>query len=57
MWNVANFYERWLSITRFEVGSVPGKSVALVASKKVLKSVISKAINKALIVTNSPIYK
>ena len=29
--------ERWLFIGRFKVGSVPGKSVALVASKKGLK--------------------
>ena len=27
--------ERWLFIGRFKVGSVPGKSVALVTSKKV----------------------
>ena len=33
--------ERWLFIGRFKVGSVPGKSVALVASKKVSKSTIS----------------
>ena len=26
--------ERWLFIGRFKVGSVPGKSVAFVASKK-----------------------
>ena len=33
--------ERWLFIGRFKVGSVPGKSVALVASKKVSKSIKS----------------
>ena len=33
--------ERWLFIGRFKVGSVPGKSVALVASKKVSKSITS----------------
>ena len=33
--------ERYLFIGRFKVGSVPGKSVALVASKKVSKSIIS----------------
>ena len=33
--------ERWLFIGRFKVGSVPGKSVALVASKKVSKSIMS----------------
>ena len=33
--------ERWLFIGRFKVGSVPGKSVALAASKKVSKSIIS----------------
>ena len=33
--------ERWLFISRFKVGSVPGKSVALVASKKVSKSIMS----------------
>ena len=32
--------ERWLFIGRFKVGSVPGKSVALVASKKVSKSIM-----------------
>ena len=29
--------ESWLFIGRFKVGSVPGRSVALVASKKVIK--------------------
>ena len=33
--------ERWLFIGRFKVGSVPGMSVALVASKKVRKSNMS----------------
>ena len=33
--------ERWSFIDRFKVGSVPGKSVALVASKKVSKSIMS----------------
>ena len=33
--------ERWLFIGRFEVESVPGISVALEASKKVSKSIIS----------------
>ena len=33
--------ERWLFISRFKVGSVPGKSVALVTSKKVSKSIMS----------------
>ena len=33
--------ERWLFIGRFKVESVPGKSVALVASKKVSKSIMS----------------
>ena len=33
--------ERWLFFGRFKVGSVPGKSVALVASKKVSKSIMS----------------
>ena len=33
--------ERYLFIGRFKVGSVPGKSVALVASKKVSKSIMS----------------
>ena len=33
--------ERWLFIGRFKVGSVLGKSVALVASKKVSKSIMS----------------
>ena len=32
--------ERWLFIDRFKVGSVPGKTVALVASKKVPKSIM-----------------
>ena len=41
--------KRWLFIGRFKVGSVPGKSVALVASKVVV-------INKVIIVINSPIY-
>ena len=41
--------ERWLFIGRFKVGSVPGKSVALVASKVVV-------IHKVIIVINSPIY-
>ena len=29
--------ERWLFIGRFKVGSAPGRSVTLVASKKVIK--------------------
>ena len=33
--------ERLLFISRFKNGSVPGKSVALVASKKVSKSIMS----------------
>ena len=33
--------ERWLSTGRFKVGSVPGKSVALAASIKVSKSIMS----------------
>ena len=33
--------ERWLFIDRFKVGSLPGMSVALEASKKVSKSIIS----------------
>ena len=33
--------ERWLFIGRLKVGSVPGKSVALIASKKVSKSIMS----------------
>ena len=33
--------ERWLFIGRFKVGSVPGMSVALVASKKISKSIMS----------------
>ena len=33
--------ERWLFIGRFKVGSVPGKSVVLVTSKKVQKSILS----------------
>ena len=33
--------ERWLFIGRFKVGIVPGKSVALVASKKVSKPIMS----------------
>ena len=33
--------ERWRFIDRFEVESVPGKSVAFVASKKVSKSIMS----------------
>ena len=33
--------EKWLFIGRFKVGNVPGKSVALVASKKVSKSIMS----------------
>ena len=41
--------ERWLFIGRFKVGSVPGKSVALVASKVIV-------IHKVIIVINSPIY-
>ena len=32
---------RYLFIGRFQVGSVPGKSVALAASKKVSKSIMS----------------
>ena len=51
--------KRWLFIVRFKVGSVPEKSGALVASKKVSKSIMiwCKAINKVIIVINSPIYK
>ena len=33
--------ERWVFIGRFKVGSVPGKSVALAASKKVSKPIMS----------------
>ena len=33
--------ERWLFIGRFKVGSVPGMSAALEASKKVSKSIMS----------------
>ena len=33
--------ERYLFIGRFKAGSVPGKSAALVASKKVSKSIMS----------------
>ena len=33
--------ERWLFIERFKVGSVSGKSVALLASKKVSKFIMS----------------
>ena len=33
--------ERWLFISRFKVGRVPGKSGALVASKKVSKSIMT----------------
>ena len=33
--------ERWLFIGRFKVGSVPGKSVTLVTSKEVSKSIMS----------------
>ena len=33
--------ERWLFINRFRVGSVPGKNVALLASKKVSHSIMS----------------
>ena len=33
--------ERWLFIGRFKVDSVPGKSGALVASKKISKSIMS----------------
>ena len=33
--------ERWLFIVRFKVGSVPGMTVALEASKKVSKSIMS----------------
>ena len=33
--------ERWLFIGRFKVGSVPGMSVALEASKKISKSIMS----------------
>ena len=33
--------ERWLFIGRFKVGSVPGKSVVIVTSKKVQKSILS----------------
>ena len=51
--------ERWLFIGRFKVGSVPGKSVALVASKKYQNPswVWRKAINKVIIVIDSSIYK
>ena len=34
--------KRWLFIGRFKVGSVPGKSVALVVSKKASKSIMPK---------------
>ena len=47
--------ERWLFIGRFKVGSVPGKSVALVASKKVSKSIMN--MMQGQIVINSPICK
>ena len=33
--------EEWFFIDRFKIESVPGKSVTLVASKKVLKSIMS----------------
>ena len=33
--------EGWFFIDRFKIESVPGKSVTLVASKKVLKSIMS----------------
>ena len=51
--------KRWLFIGRFKAWSVPGKSVALVASKKYQNPswVWCKAINKVIIVINSPIYK
>ena len=40
----------WLFIGRFKVGSVPGITVALVASKKVSKSIMSmmQAINEVI---------
>ena len=51
--------EGWLFIGRFKVGSVPSMSVALEASKKYQNPswVWCKAINKVIIVVNSPIYK
>ena len=33
--------ERWLFVSRFKVGSVPEKNVAVIASKKVSKSIMS----------------
>ena len=33
--------ERWLFVSRFKVGSAPGKNIALVASKKVSKFIMS----------------
>ena len=41
-------HERWLFIDRFKVGSVPGMSVALEASKKVSKSIMSMIRCKAI---------
>ena len=40
--------ERWLFIGRFKVGSAPGMSVALEASKKVSKSIMSMIRCKAI---------
>ena len=36
--------ERWIFIGRFKVGSVPGKSVAPIASRKVSKFIMNKMI-------------
>ena len=45
---------------RFKVGSVPGKSVALLASKNSIKihhEYDARSLIKSIIVINSPIYK
>ena len=51
--------ERSLFIGKLKVGGVSGTSLALAASKKYENSswVWCKAINKVIIVINSPIYK
>ena len=52
--------EGWLFIGRFEVGSVPGIRVALKASQKVSKSIMSMMqghYQSHIIVIDSPIYK
>ena len=52
--------EGWFFIARFEVGSVPGISVALKASQKVSKSITSMMqghYQSLIIVIDSPIYK